>query len=366
MSYIRLYLYVGWCALATLPALARHHLHVSSRAWKAVTKAAAAHAVNDGWWQPPLRESKLKTAFDDAWNSMRSVCSTIPAAHYIDVGFDDRLLDPNDETFKYVLGYAERVEYLSQGLWKSSLSSEHGQDYVLGRGHNTLGKVRIARHPPGGWFRGAGDCDKQFRLADILRHEIMHLVGVSATIRESATVEDALIVGRPYAGYCFPGAFDKAIHNSHGESVVSSNCLFKGSLGEEPFFVNSVQLFQYRDEFVQGTSMSHLRSVHAMLTPAVELCDVKEAKPMTTLDASALKALGIQCDASKLKFAIDGTFINPEFLVASPRSEQNGSEYFYQTPTKSEAGAPSSSAPSLLHLCIWILASLPTTFAVLF
>ena len=84
-----------------------------------------------------------------------------------------------------------------------------------------------------------------------------------------------------------------------------------------------------------------------------------------TLDAAALRALGIDCDASKLKFAIDGTFTNPEFLVASPRSEQNGSEYFYQTPTKSEAARFSFYAPSLLHLCTLVLVFLQATFAAL-
>jgi len=162
-----------------------------------VVKATSAHAVSDGWWQPHLGEQELQTVFDDVWQGLRSVCPTIPEAHNVDVGFDDRLLDPTDNDFKYVLGYAERVEYLSQGVWKSGLSSEAGRNYVASRGHEYLGTVRIAPSPPGGWFRGAGECETKFRLEDILRHEVMHLIGVSATIRESLTAENTLVVGRP-------------------------------------------------------------------------------------------------------------------------------------------------------------------------
>lgn len=345
-------------------AAARHHLHVSSRAWKAVVKAASAHAVNDGWWQPQLGEQELQTVFDDVWQGLRSVCPGIPETHGVDVGFDDRLLDPANADFKYVLGYAERVEYLSQGVWKSGLSSEAGRNYVASRGHEYLGRVRIAQSPPGGWFRGAGECETQFRLEDILRHEAMHLIGISATIRESSTAEDTLVVGRPYAGYCFPGAFDSAIHNADGEPVVSGNCLFKGQLGSEPFFVNNVQLFQYRDEFVSGTSMSHLRSVHAMLTPAIELCNPAGVKPMTTLDGAALAAIHVACDSSQLAAAVDGTFTNPEFLVESLNSAQNGSEYFYHHPTKSAGVSRSACWEDLrLRLCISLLGCLLTTFA---
>jgi hypothetical protein len=188
-------------------------------------------------------------------------------------------------------------------------------------------------------------------------------MGISATIRESSAQENALVVGRPYMGYCFPGAFDRAIHNADGELVVSSNCLFTGQLGLEPFFVNDAQLFQYKDDFVSGTSMSHLRSIHSMLTPAIELCDPSGVKPMTTLDAAVLAAIDIECDASQLTAAVDGTFTNPEFLVDSPNFEQNGSEYFYHHPTKSAGVSRSACWEDLrLRLCISLLGCLLTTF----
>lgn len=345
---------------------ARHHLHVSSRAWKAVVKATASHALNDGWWQPPLGEVELRAVFDDVWSEIRSLCPGIPLVHDVDVGFDDRLLDPTDSEFRYVLGYAERVEYLSQGLWRSGLASEQGRQYVTSQGYQYLGRVRVARLPPGGWFRGAGNCSTQFRLEDVLRHEAMHLIGVSATIRESSTADNALVVGRPYSGFCFPGAFDRAIRNSNGDQVVSSKCVFKGQLGLEPFYVNDVQLFQYRDEFVSGTSMAHLRSVHAMLTPTINLCDPAGVRPLTTLDGAVLDAIGVACDAALLVPAVDGTFTNPEFLVESPNLAQNGSEYFYHHPTKSAAALRSACLGDLKsHLCICLLVALLATFATL-
>jgi len=279
----------------------------------------------------------------------------------VDIDFDDKLLDPNDDKYKYVIGYAKRNDYLSGGVWRSALGSQHGYNYVASNGYSFMGEVRVARSPPGGWFRGSGSCSVKFRLEDVLRHEIMHLVGVSSTIRESTADPNVLLVGRPYMGVCMPGEFDRLIHNHRNETVVGVNCRFSGNLGKEPFFVNQVQLFQYQDDFVSGTSMSHLRSVHAMLTPSVGLCESGGPRPMTTLDADVLQGLHITCDPTKLLAAVDGTFKDPNFLVVRPHMGQNGSEYSSPTQKKSAGTLRRSYSPATLHLGTWVFLYLLAT-----
>jgi len=329
---------------------ARHNIHASSTALRAVTKAAASHSANSVWFEPQLSRTELIAVFDGVWRDMRDLCPSLPQRHSVDADFDDRLLDPTNDDYKYVIGYAERKEFLSGGVWQGALGSQSAYDYVASRGYNVMGKVRLARSPPGGWFRGAGSCSVKFRLEDVLRHEIMHLIGVSTTIRESDEDEDTLLVGRPYLGVCFPGAFDRLVENSAGQRVVDGRCRFSGNLGNEPFFVRAVQLFQYKEDWVQGTSMSHLRSVHAMLTPSVGLCEAGGPRPMTTLDADVLGGLNIVCDATKLTAAVDGTFTNPNFLSEHPYKEHNGSGYLSQSQPKPSAGRARSSH-LLVHLC---------------
>jgi hypothetical protein len=309
LFYLSLY-----CVLfGTTSAL--HLLHANVAAWGEVVKQTKAHAHLANYAEPELAETELVAVFNRVWAELRVACPTIPEHHDVSVGFDDRLLDPNDEDYANVLGYAYATEMLSEGVWSSVLSSQQKRDVATGQGATPLGVLRVAREIPGGWYRGDGACLYKFRLEDVLRHEILHLVGISSSVRKG--VDGSLYVGTEYAGLCFPGAFDRAIRNKNGEQVVGTSCEFTAQLGGEPLYVNGVQLYQYEGDFLQGTSISHLRSLDAMMTPSIGHCMPDGDKPLTTLDGSVLASLGIVCDDSMLVKATE-RFRNPDFLAGSP------------------------------------------------
>lgn len=292
---------------------ALHALHANVAAWKKVVEQAEKHAHLAHYAEPELTETELMSVFDSVWAEIRAVCPTIPEHHNVSVAFDDRLLDPDDEDYANVLGYAYATEMLSGGVWSSVLSSQTGHDFATAKGATHLGVLRVARETPGGWFRGGGACLYKFRLEDVFRHEILHLVGISASLREGAG--GSLFVGTEYSGLCFPGVFDRAIHNKNGEKVVGTSCEFTARLGEEPLYVNGVQLYQYEGDFLQGSSISHLRSLDAMMTPSIGYCMPEGDKPLTSLDGDVLASLGIVCNYSMLADATDGRFTNPNFLA---------------------------------------------------
>lgn len=297
-------------------ASAEQGLHANVEAWQKVVDEAENHAHLVNYVEPELTETELVSVFDRVWAELRAVCSTIPEHHNVDVAFDDRLLDPNEPDWKNTLGYAYAIEILSGGVWSSALSSQARHDVATSQGITQLGVMRIARSTPGGWFRGDGACLYKFRLEDVLRHEIMHLLGISASIREDN--DGSLYVGREYLGLCFPGVFDRAIRNANGEQVVGTLCEFTAQLGEESLFVNGVQLYQYEGDFLQGSSISHLRSLDSMMTPSIGYCMPEGDKPLTTLDGDVLASLGIACDASLLVSVVDGRFTNSDFLPSAP------------------------------------------------
>lgn len=303
-------------------SIALHSLHANIAAWEKVVEQTKAHAHLANYAEPELTETELVSVFDRVWEELRAVCPTIPEHHNVSVAFDDRLLNPDDEDYANVLGYAYATEMLSGGMWSSVLSSQAGHDFATAQGAAHLGVLRVARETPGGWFRGDGGCLYKFRLEDVLRHEILHLVGISASLREGAG--GSLFVGTEYLGLCFPGVFDRAIRNANGDQVVGSACEFTARLGEEPLFVNGVQLYQYEGDFLQGSSISHLRSLDAMMTPSIGYCAPEGDKPLTSLDGNVLASLGILCDYSMLKAAVDGRFTNPNFLAPEPNSIVGG------------------------------------------
>ena len=98
------------CLAVLLPdnMLALHHIHASASALKIVAEAASAHATNPRWWQPTLTRSELIDVFDKTWQEMRDICPSLPLRHSMDIDFDDRLLDPNEDQYKYVIGFAKR------------------------------------------------------------------------------------------------------------------------------------------------------------------------------------------------------------------------------------------------------------------
>lgn len=289
-------------AASALPTSFASVLFATSRAWDEVVMATMPSHATYVTTEPVLQLNELQSHFDSVWDRLRTLCPTLPhnGKDYVSVGFDDALLQPSHPELSRVLGWASRTELLSHGTWSGALATEDSVALAQSLGLTHLGTLRVAVSPPGGWFRGDEQtCRHRFRLEDVLLHELLHLLGVSSSVRE--TDDGSLAVGSEYLGTCFPGAFDREIVDADGAKVVGSRCEFKGAI-DQPLFVNGARLYAETDsgEFVKGTSLSHLMSTDAVLSPAIDACDPAGTRPLTVEDAKALLALDVKCDASKL------------------------------------------------------------------
>ena len=297
-------------------------LFATSKAWNQVVKATIETHATYVDTEPALSEWELQQRFKDVWDGLLQLCPSLPedGKQYIDVGFDDALLKEANPALSRVLGWASRTELLSKGVWSGALATREGVTLATNMGMTTLGTLRVARQPPGGWFRGSkAVCNYRFRLEDVLLHELLHLLGVSSSVRELK--DGSLAVGAEYMGTCFPGAFDREIADKDGNMVVGTKCEFSGSL-KQPLFVNGARLYAETDsgDFVQGTSLSHLMSTNAILAPSVSACDPAGTRPLTSEDAMALMALNVQCDALVLPHAT--ILDSPQTLEGSLSTEQ--------------------------------------------
>ena len=293
------------CSIVLWATSARGNLLFASvDDWNEVV--AAATAVVDGIpavpWEPPLGEEELREVFDSVWSDIQKTCPSLPKmkiSEHVEIGFDDALLLPGGK-YDRVLGWASRLELLFDDKWQGVLATDTTLRWAVGMGYERFGTLKVAREPPGGWFRETGKpCVNRFRLQDTITHELLHLLGVSSSVKQGS--DGSLSVGSPFHGECYPGAFDLAITDEHGQQVVSARCAFNGSL-DEPLFVEGVELFLSDEEggFSNGASMSHLLSESALLTATQGACEPAGARNMTNLDSAVLGAIGVRCDEARL------------------------------------------------------------------
>jgi hypothetical protein len=292
-------------------------LFANTKAWDDVSRASAVA-------EPPLGEQELADVFAGVWTSLSSVCPSIPADgySYVDVGIDDRLMNSDYPDYERVLGWASRSERLVDRVWKGMLSTRQRMDMMVDDGYTRLGTVRVGLTPPGGWFRGdASLCSYKFRLEDVLLHEILHLLGISSTVRK---LDDGrLKIGLEYGSVCFPGEFDTHIHDSDMHLLVSPNCEFRSAF-DGKYYVHGVQLYVAPNEFSPGTTMSHLQNPGAVLSPFVYACDPSGPIQLKYEDAKVLGAVGVSCATDALPHATTldyGGVQDP----GGPSTAQNGS-----------------------------------------
>ena len=287
----RLLLLLLWWVCAWTPARALM-LFANVKAWDAVQHAG-------GTPEPPLTNLELHRVFLAVWDGLRTTtCPELPdlsagLAGLVDVRIDDALLV--SPSFPRVLGWASRTERLVDRRWQGMLSSQSRVDWMLRDGFQHLGTLRVARDPPNGWFRGnATACQSRFRLEDVLLHEILHLLGVSSTLRQAE--DGRLAVGLTFAGICYPGEFDAHITSRNGTRVVDNHCAFTPT-ADSQYFVRGVRLYVPEGDFSPGTTMSHLLNPQAVLSPHVYACAEHGANTLTADDCAVLGALGVACQA---------------------------------------------------------------------
>ena len=268
-------------------------LFATTAGWEEVVYANAQTDVSGVSPEPELSVQELRSVFKSVWTDTHRLCPTLPKEgyRYVDVDFDTRLLV--EDQYARVLGWATRSEILFQGTWTSALTSQTVLQESLEMHVNYLGKLRVAKTPPGGWWRDLETtCRSKFRLQDVLLHEIMHLTGISTTIRRE---NEALIAGSPFHGICCPSDFDVHIQNASGYRLVDQRCNVQIALDEGPFYVNGVELYQHEDRFYQGTSLSHAAHPGALLTASVGACLPEGPRNLTDIDGKLFESIGVEC-----------------------------------------------------------------------
>lgn len=173
----------------------------------------------------------------EVWNEINSLCSLNPVELRVQYNF----IKFSKPEYHYVLATASRTMFLIDNKLQSG---------ALNR-YNLTGSIYIDINPyvPNGWNVDTGVCNigNHYDLRTVLRHEILHGIGISSSITPDN-------VGYSIGDYCYPYAFDTEMQTSSGSKVVSG-CHLLTELRSD-MYVGGVQLYN-PDTFSVGSSLSH-------------------------------------------------------------------------------------------------------------
>lgn len=212
----------------------------------------------------------------EVWDEISSICTLNPVNIIAYYNYK-RFLEPE---YKYVLATASRTMYLFNNEWQSGALLPY----------NVTGSILIQVNPyvPNGWNVDNGSCDVGYHydLRTVLRHEILHGIGVSSSITPNG-------VGYSINDHCYPYAFDNHIVDSDGNPVVTG-CQLLSELHADKY-VNGEKLYN-PDPFEWGSSLSHVDK-RGVMYAGIPCCQC------LGFDSSAfrlLNELGAKCDVPNL------------------------------------------------------------------
>ena len=247
-----------------------------------------AHAVRADWVslertsEAPLALPDVTIVARELWDDLRQNCNLNSVK--LDVSYDySKFREPE---YAGVLAYASRTMWLINDEWVSTALT--GYDDL-----NGFIWIRVNPYVPNGWYLDDGSCNigNHFDLKSVLRHELLHGVGLSSSIREHD-------LGYFHNLVCYPLQFDTRIETVEGQKLVQGCNLTTSSVGD--LFLNGVQLYN-PETFVPGSSFSH--STRGIMNAYIP------ARQCMYLDQDAgdmLEGLGVHCKQTYLNSATNG------------------------------------------------------------
>ena len=220
---------------------------------------------------PTLDPPDVDKIVHEVWDEIASLCSLNPVTIHASYNYE-KYKHPN---YKYVLAMASRTMFLIDGEWQSGALNKY----------NMTGKIYIDVNPyvPNGWNVDTGQCNigNHYDLRTVLRHEVLHGIGISSSISPNG-------VGYSIGDYCYPYAFDNVIETKSGSKVLSG-CHLTTELHSD-MYVDGLELYN-PEPFSLGSSLSHLsdRGILFYGVPA------RECVGFDSASLRVLNALGGEC-----------------------------------------------------------------------
>ena len=222
-----------------------------------------------------MSEIQLQWIVIEEWSNLVGKCPELDPAANIHAVFDTSLVGTD------VLAWASHTILLEDGVWIPSIATYDymGHDFIIG----------VNPEPVNGWHSGT-NCDDigwRYDLRTVLRHEILHGVGIGSSITENG-------VGHTSSGVCYPRHYDTLIEDSDGNTVVDG-CTLSDIKGKN-VYINGVKLFNPA-QFQRGSSLSHhVYAGHLMFY----MLPPRKCLSIGNYEAKILDRMGLRCSGFEL------------------------------------------------------------------
>jgi len=222
-----------------------------------------------------MSEIQLQWIVIEEWSNLVGKCPELDPAANIHAVFDTSLVGTD------VLAWASHTILLEDGVWIPSIATYDymGHDFIIG----------VNPEPVNGWHSGT-NCDDigwRYDLRTVLRHEILHGIGIGSSITENG-------VGHTSSGVCYPRHYDTLIEDSDGNTVVDG-CTLSDIKGKN-VYINGVKLFNPA-QFQRGSSLSHhVYAGHLMFY----MLPPRKCLSIGNYEAKILDRMGLRCSGFEL------------------------------------------------------------------
>lgn len=187
-----------------------------------------------------VTDTELEFIIRQEWMKLVASCfPNLDPEAKISAQFDYTLVGTN------TLAWASSTLLLLNDVWQPALTNTYytGNDFLIG----------VNPLPPNGWYVGpmvddCSDISYRYDLRTVLRHEMMHGIGVGSSFRSNS-------LGYTSNGKCYPTKYDTMIEDSYGNKVVDG-CTVTGSLFGKNIYINGVRLYN-PSSYMAGSSLSH-------------------------------------------------------------------------------------------------------------
>jgi hypothetical protein len=216
-------------------------------------------------------EVDLEKIAEEVWNEINSLCELNPVDIRVSYGYE-KFSAPE---YHYVLATASRTMFLIDNELQSGALNKYG----------LTGEILIDVNPyvPNGWNVDTGSCDigNHYDLRTVLRHEILHGIGISSSITPDN-------IGYSFGEFCYPYAFDTLLKTETGSQVVSG-CHLLTELHSD-MYAGGVQLYN-PERFRIGSSLSHINRPGILFYGLPS----RQCLPFDDASLTMLNALGGKC-----------------------------------------------------------------------
>jgi len=224
----------------------------------------------------------LETAVQEVWAEFKNACdlnSLVLNVHYDGVKF----AKPN---YLNTLATASRTMWLIGDTWvPAALLPEHLR--YLGGSID----IKINPYVPNGWYLDNGQCNvgNHFDLKTVLRHEFLHGVGLSSSLRFENGQE---VVGfLSTGGTCAPFLMDTRMKTFDNFDVVDGCAVSPNVTINDDIFLNSVEIYN-PDVYDPGSSYHHAADSNTLMYYGIP---ARKCLYLDDIEKKMLNGIGAYC-----------------------------------------------------------------------